>query len=214
MPDNFANFMRAEWIANAGFCDLKKVSAINRDGSSGFVKVSRYISKYIAKPKNICPWILDGIVEAPRRLSSKAFGKNTIPLVELKNYYTCQDLRKLPISERLDRIVERSRTITLDGVKFPLPRRLKEEMFYSKVKQDDNTYRLEKSALQRLVVARERVRVVESFERQLCAHPYYDLDALHFMAHKEVAAAEMAALQDREARSEKNLMKKLKTDVL
>lgn len=195
-----------------GFCDIKKVRAINEDGSNGFVKVSRYISKYIAKPKDFCPWISQGIVEAPRRLSSKGFGKNTIPIVELKNYYTCADLRKLPFSERVDRVIERSKTLTVNGVKFPFPRRLKEEIFYYKVKQDDNTYRLEKSPLQRFVVARQRVRVVESFERQLRQSPYYDFDALHIMAHKEVAAAEEALLRDREARSQKNLLKKLKKD--
>ena len=40
--------------------------------------------------------------------------------------------------------------------------------------------------------------------------PYYDLDALHSFAHKEVAAAEEALIMDREARSSKNLLNKLK----
>ena len=185
---------------------------MNEDGSNGFVKVSRYISKYIAKPKDFCPWISEGLVEAPRRLSSKAFGKNTIPLNYLKDFYQCVDLRNLPFLDRADRIIERTKTLTVNGVKFPFPRRLKEEIFYNKVKQDDGTYRLEKSPLQRLVVARERVRVVEEFERKLRQSPYYDLDALHFMAHKEVAAAEEALISDREARSQKNLLIKLKKD--
>lgn len=189
------------------------MSAINPDGSNGFLKVSRYISKYIAKPKDFCPWIAQGLCEPPRRQSSKHFGLNTIPIETLKNYYKCLDLRNIPFSERVDRIIDRSRTITLDGVKFPFPRRLKEEIFYRKVKQDDNTFRLEMSPLQRLVVARERVRVVESFERQLQQNPYYDLDALHIMAHKEVVAAEAAALADREARAFKNQEHKLKSDI-
>lgn len=185
---------------------------MNEDGSSGFVKVSRYISKYIAKPKDFCPWIAQGIVEAPRRLSSKHFGKSSILLSQLKSYYQCVDLRNLPFQERADRIIERSKTLTVNGVKFPFPRRLKEEIFYKKVKQDDGSIRLEKSPLQRLVVARERVRVVEKFERQLRESPYYDLDALHSFAHKEVAAAEEALIMDREARSSKNLLNKLKKD--
>lgn len=195
-----------------GYCDVKKVSAINKDGSNGFVKVSRYISKYIAKPKDFCPWIAEGLVEAPRRLCSKFFGKQTIELQKLKSYYQCLDLRNLPINDRLDRVIERSRFISLDGVKFPLPRRLKEELFYTKVKAEDGTTKLEKSPLQRLVVERERVRAVEKFNEQLRQNPLLDNEQGDLLAALEVARGEDRFLRDREARSSAYLLKQLKSD--
>ena len=125
-----------------------------------------YISKYIAKPKDFSARGLPKELLKPRGdCPASIFGKSSIPYHNLKAYYQCVDLRNLPFQERVDRIIERSKTLTVNGVKFPFPRRLKEEIFYKKVKQDDGSIRLEKSPLQRLVVARERVRVVEKFER-------------------------------------------------
>ena len=158
--------MRAEWLACCGFCDVKKVSAINSDGSSGFVKVSRYISKYIAKPKDVCPWIAQKLVEPPRRLSSRNFGTHKDFIDQIKSYYRCEKMNLPSPDARFDRIIERTKNLTLDGVKFPFPRRIKEKLFYIKKKEEDGTYRLEKSALQNLVVARQRVRDVESCDGQ------------------------------------------------
>lgn len=213
MPDKFANFMRAEWIANAGFCDVKKVSAINRDGSSGFVKVSRYISKYIAKPKDICPWISEGIVEAPRRLSSRDFGTHKDYIQQIKSYYRCEKLDLPSFDARLDRIIDRTKTIVVDGVRFPFPRRIKEKLFYIKTKEEDGTFRLKKSALQDLVVARQRMRVVEDFDGQLRAHPLYDADEDHNLAALALGDRESALLDGREDRAQKNLLRKLSKDV-
>ena len=213
MPDRFVNFMRAEWLANSGFCDVKKVSAINPDGSSGFVKVSRYISKYIAKPKDICPWIAQRLVEAPRRLSSRNFGTHKDYIDQIKSYYRCEKMNLPSPDARLDRIIERTKTLTLDGVKFPFPRRVKEKLFYIKKKEEDGTYRLEKSALQDLVVARQRVRVVEDFNGQLRAHPLYVADEVHHLASLAVGDRESALLAGREDRAQKNLMRKLSEDI-
>lgn len=213
MPDGFVNFMRAEWLANAGFCDVKKVSAINPDGSSGFVKVSRYISKYIAKPKDFCPWIAQKIVEAPRRLSSRDFGTHKDYIQQIKSYYRCEKMNLPSPDARLDRIIERTKTLTLDGVKFPFPRRIKEKLFYIKKKEEDGTYRLQKSALQDLVVARKRVRIVEDFNGQLRAHPFYDADEDHRLAYFALGDRESALLDGREDRAEKNLLRKLRQDV-
>lgn len=212
MPDNFANFMRAEWIAYSGFCDMKKVSAINRDGSSGFVKVSRYISKYIAKPKDICPWISEGIVEAPRRLSSRDFGTHKDYIQQIKSYYRCEKLDLPNFDARLDRIIDRTKTIVVDGVRFPFPRRIKEKLFYKKTKEEDGTYRLKKSALQDMVVARQRMRAVANFDAELRADSRYDCDESHNLAALAVSARQDALLSDRETRAEEALLRKLRQD--
>lgn len=212
MPDNFVNFMRAEWLANSGFCDVKKVSAINRDGSSGFVKVSRYISKYIAKPKDFCPWISEGIVEAPRRLSSRDFGTHKDYIQQIKTYYRCEKLDLPSFDARLDRIIDRTKTLVVDGVRFPFPRRIKEKLFYTKTKEEDGTYRLKKSPLQDLVVARQRVRVMADFDAALHRDSRYDADESHHLAAFAVSAHQDALLFDREARSEEALLRKLRQD--
>ena len=213
IPDKFVSFMRAEWIEYSGFCDVKKVSAINKDGSSGFVKVSRYISKYIAKPKDVCPWISEGIVEAPRRLSSRDFGTHKDYIQQIKSYYRCEKLDLPNFDARLDRIIERTKTLTLDGVKFPFPRRIKEKLFYNKTKEEDGTYRLKKSALQDMVVARQRDRIVANFNGELQQSSLYDADENHNLAALEVASRESAALAGRETRSSENLLRKLRKDV-
>lgn len=213
MPDKFVSFMRAEWIEYSGFCDVKKVSAINSDGSSGFVKVSRYISKYIAKPKDICPWISEGIVEAPRRLSSRDFGTHKEYISQIKSYYRCEKLDLPNFDARLDRIIDRTKTIVVDGVRFPFPRRIKEKLFYNKTKEEDGSYRLKKSALQELVVARQRDRIVAVFNGELQQSSFYDVDETHHLAALEVASRESAALAGREARSSANLLRKLRKDV-
>lgn len=67
------NFIADRWRREFGFCDVKFIPAINKDGSPGFVKVSKYISKYIAKPKKDFPWLLDGLCEPPSQVKLSAF---------------------------------------------------------------------------------------------------------------------------------------------
>lgn len=64
-PARFVNFFAAEWRKEYGFSDVKYVNCINKDGSPGYVKVARYVSKYVAKPKKHFPWIADGLCEPP-----------------------------------------------------------------------------------------------------------------------------------------------------
>lgn len=213
--DRFISLLKSRWESQFGFCDVKKVKAINFDGSNGFLKVSRYISKYIAKPKEFCPWIFERLVEAPRRMSSKRFGKlDKFYLSNLKNYLQCKDLLHLPLNDRLDRISERCSFITLDGVKFPLPRRLKEEFFYKKVKNEDGSFKLAKSRLQVMVMDRARARVVEDLNAQLLKNSELDLYESDLLSWLALSSDEDAALRDREARSLAHLLKTLKNDTL
>lgn len=66
------NFIASRWREEFGFADVKFVNSVNKDGSPGFVKVSKYISKYIAKPKKDFPWLLDGLCEPPSQIELSA----------------------------------------------------------------------------------------------------------------------------------------------
>lgn len=61
----FVDFLAAEWESQFGYSDVKFIPKVNKDGSPGYVKVSKYISKYVSKPKFDNPWIMDGLCEPP-----------------------------------------------------------------------------------------------------------------------------------------------------
>lgn len=82
----FTNFLCFRWNRDYGFTDFRDIPRVNKDGSNGFLKVAQYISKYIAKPKEVFPFLVDGVAEMPRRFASKGFGLNTIPIDSLKNF--------------------------------------------------------------------------------------------------------------------------------
>lgn len=174
--DSFMRFACDSWNRDFGFCDLYKIPRINKDGSNGFLRVSLYISKYIAKPKENFPAVRDGLVEDPRRFSSIRFGTETIPVSRLKQYYLCKDLNHLNKTERLLRIASRSKSIPLEGMHFPLPRRLREQIFYRKsyeTKFDPEKGKevtvcvYKRTALSKLVVETARNRDLEAFDSEL-----------------------------------------------
>lgn len=57
-----------------GFTDMRYITHFNSDGSDAFVKVSRYVSKYLAKGSYLPDYVKDGLAEKPRRQSSLRFG--------------------------------------------------------------------------------------------------------------------------------------------
>lgn len=120
------------WEFSKGFCQVKRVRCINKDGSFGYKRVSMYIAKYIAKPKERFPWISEGLCEVPRRLSSVGFGTKDLDLERLKKWYLAVGLSGVG---RLERINERKKTISVYGAKFPMPRRISEKLFYDKEKK-------------------------------------------------------------------------------
>lgn len=210
----FTALFKARWQSFYGF-DWKRVRAINRDGSPGFVKVSRYIAKYIAKPKNFIPWIGEGICEVPRRLSSRGFGVSSMDIDLLRKYYRAVGLTG---EGRLERISERKKSISIYGTKFPLPRRLQELIYYDKTQVERYDYKKKKyvtdtvykrDSLSRLVVAYERSRDTENFGKQLLYDSERNGQPVDWSLLEARFAADKADLDTRASLAEKNLSKSL-----
>lgn len=62
------------------------VNRYNDDGSNAFVKVSKYVSKYVSKGDYLPQHVLDGYCEKPRRLSSIRYGRKHLDLEKLRNF--------------------------------------------------------------------------------------------------------------------------------
>lgn len=73
-----------------GYWNWKPVMCINKDGSSGFLKASRYVSKYVSKGVFECDSVKIGACEKPRLQCSVGLGKD-LPL-EVISYYRAYDL--------------------------------------------------------------------------------------------------------------------------
>lgn len=78
-----------------GFSDLQFVSHFNRDGSDAFIKVSRYISKYIAKKEFLPDFVKDGFAEPPRKQSSIGLGTRSLDVEKLRNFTSPAMLARL-----------------------------------------------------------------------------------------------------------------------
>lgn len=61
-----------------GFTDLHVVSQFNSDGSNAFVKLSRYVSKYVAKCDALPDFVRAGLAEKPRLICSQHFGSKSV----------------------------------------------------------------------------------------------------------------------------------------
>lgn len=121
-------FFKLEWQRQFGFMDVVQVPVLNSDGSPARVKVSKYVSKYLHKPKFDFQPLLDGLCEAPRAVSSRQFGKGVLP-DNLKSFYLCEDLCHLDFSVRANEILKRRKSLVIDGSKFPLPRKISDDYF-------------------------------------------------------------------------------------
>lgn len=69
-----------------GFVGVEYVERFNADGSDAFVKVSRYVSKYVSKGDAL-PWFVrEGLAESPRKQSSVLFGRRNLNYEHLRNF--------------------------------------------------------------------------------------------------------------------------------
>lgn len=90
LPDGVAFQIASEWQNDFGYCDVRQVMRINSDGSPGFVKTAKYVSKYVAKDKRDYPALIAGLVESPRRLCSRGFGLRDVDINLLKSFIYVQ----------------------------------------------------------------------------------------------------------------------------
>lgn len=67
------------WRKKYGFVDYKEIPCINTDGSSGFVAVSKYVSKYVSKRDALPDFVKAGHAELPRKQSSIHLGMDLKP---------------------------------------------------------------------------------------------------------------------------------------
>lgn len=78
LSDRQANYLSDCWRNEFGFTDFHKIPVLNSDGSPAHIKVAKYVCKYLSKPKKDFKPLLDGKVEAPRRVSSIGFGVGVV----------------------------------------------------------------------------------------------------------------------------------------
>lgn len=116
---------------NYGHVDVRKVRRLNPDGSPGFVKSAKYISKYIGKDRLSLSHDLEGYVEKPRRLSSIGFGRLTSDEVSsYRSYYLPEPTLFLNGDNLLKEILNRRKTIFFDGQSLVMPRSVMRQIYY------------------------------------------------------------------------------------
>lgn len=76
LEDSEVERLRRSW--QFGFTDCHVVSRFNSDGSDAFVKVSRYVSKYVAKCDALPDFVQAGFAEKPRLICSQHFGSKSV----------------------------------------------------------------------------------------------------------------------------------------
>lgn len=76
--------LRAKWTF--GFSYLEYVEHFNSDGSDAFVKVSRYVSKYVSKCDFLPDFVQKGYAEKPRKQSSVRLGRRDLSFEQLRNF--------------------------------------------------------------------------------------------------------------------------------
>ena len=86
LTESQMDFVKKYWEREYGWCDVKKIPVLNRDGSPARVKVSYYVSKYVSKDKSDYDALLKGWVESPRRFSSLHFGQGVLDPVKLNSF--------------------------------------------------------------------------------------------------------------------------------
>lgn len=74
------------WQKYYGDCKTISVPRFNEDGSDAFMKVSKYISKYISKGSHLPEACKLGYIEKPRRLSSVRFGRSDLDIKKLRSF--------------------------------------------------------------------------------------------------------------------------------
>lgn len=74
------------WQKYFGECKTISVPRFNEDGSDAFMKVSKYIAKYISKGSHLPEACKNGWIEKPRRLSSVRFGRKDLDVDKLRSF--------------------------------------------------------------------------------------------------------------------------------
>lgn len=82
MSDKFVSL----WESYFGHVDCVSVPRYNSDGSHAFLKLSKYISKYISKGKHLPSHVRAGFAVMPRRLSSIGFGRKNLDIDRLRSF--------------------------------------------------------------------------------------------------------------------------------
>lgn len=78
------NRLASKW--SFGFVDVQYVTRFNSDGSDAFIKVSRYVSKYISKCEFLPDFVKKGYAEPPRKQSSVRLGRRDLCVEQLRNF--------------------------------------------------------------------------------------------------------------------------------
>lgn len=84
LPLDEVNRLSSLW--KYGYCDVRFVDRFNADGSDAFVKVARYVSKYVSKCEFLPDFVRDGLAEAPRKQASVHFGTRSLDVRSLQNF--------------------------------------------------------------------------------------------------------------------------------
>lgn len=77
---------RSLWEKYYGSAKLISIPRLNPDGSDAYVKVSKYISKYVSKGSKLPDFVKDGYAERPRKMLSRCYGLQNIDLEYLRNF--------------------------------------------------------------------------------------------------------------------------------
>lgn len=84
LPRDEVNRLCQKW--SFGFTNVQYVNRFNTDGSDAFVKVSRYVSKYISKSDFLPSFVQEGFAEKPRKQSSVRLGRRDLAIEHLRNF--------------------------------------------------------------------------------------------------------------------------------
>lgn len=216
------DYIADAWKREFGFCNAIWIPVLNPDGSPAHVKVSKYVAKYLHKPKKDFPPMLMGICELPRRMSSRGFGVGVVD-DKLKPFYQCSDLCNCSKDVRFSEMVKRRKSLIIDGSKFPLPRRISEKYDYCfyNVKLDGidketgeitRTYirKSIRTPLSREVGRFARDRYIEDFISKLRSYSESFPDSSDCQNVLRILCDESVALADRVARAKKFYLQHLK----
>lgn len=103
---------------------VRQVMHVNKDGSNGFVKASKYIGKYMSKGKFECESVKCGLAEKPRVCQSIGLGSSDLEPV--RRFVLCSDLLGAdldPVTMQLSS-GRALRPSELEGLVIEIPKRL------------------------------------------------------------------------------------------
>lgn len=136
------------WRDDFGFTYIEKVNAVNKDGSSGFVKASQYVAKYLFKGSFDNPAVVNSDAEKGRICCSLGLGTwlseseaNYFKAVDLfgeLDWKHCCKMNGQKLSENeiksLAHAISKRSVICVAGSYFRLPRSIVRYLFYESVK--------------------------------------------------------------------------------